>query len=481
VLSGNNTFGGTLRVSAGAVSVRSNTALDAEVEPGAFLELENNLSLFSAGVTLKGGTLWSVSGDSLIGAIFCLVPSTVQVDGTSTLTVEELNPIDQVTKEGPGTLVVTNTISNTSPLVLNAGTLLMNNTPSPLVVSDVTVQGGLLGGTGLVRDLVANGGTVDPGANGPGALGVSGDVTLNSGSTFEVDLDGGIPGTDDDQLNVTGIVNINQAFLVIDPGAPPLNVPLAVIHARSGFIIGQFVDPATNAVLNTGDIITTSTGQQFEIAYGVNDVFLTPRNTAAAFSNRSVASSVTEGAVATLRGTVVEPDPLDTFTLVVDWGDGSPVQTFTFPAGSNGRLVQVSHVYGDNGVYVVHASWHDSQGQGNSADLLVSVNNLAPTVDADGDERLSPGGVLSRRGSFSDPGSDTWTATVDYGDASGPQALALDGDHQFRLHHKYRKPGTYVVTVTVYDDDGGVSTDTFVVTVTGHGKGKGSRVDPLLP
>jgi len=141
----------------------------------------------------------------------------------------------------------------------------------------------------------------------------------------------------------------------------------------------------------------------------------------------------------------------------------------------------VSHVYRDNGVYVVHASWHDPQGQGNSADLLVTVNNVAPTVDAGGDELLSAGGVLNRRGSFSDPGSDTWTATVDYGDGSGPQALALDGDDQFRLHHKYREPGTYVVTVTVCDDDGGLSIETFVITVPGHSKGKGSPVDPLLP
>src|SRR5262249_2462114 len=183
----------------------------------------------------------------------------VQVDGTSTLTADFLNPFGQVTKEGPGTLVVNNTFGNTSPLVLNAGTLLMNTTTSPLVVTDVTVQGGLLGGTGLVRDLVANGGTVDPGADGPGLLSASGDVTLNSGATFEVDLDGAIPGTDDDQLNVTGIVIINQAFLVIDPGAAPLNVPLAVIHARNGIIIGQFVDPATNAVLNIRHFVDPAT------------------------------------------------------------------------------------------------------------------------------------------------------------------------------------------------------------------------------
>ena len=67
--------------------------------------------------------------------------------------------------------------------------------------------------------------------------------------------------------------------------------------------------------------------------------------------------------------------------------------------------------------------------------------------------------------SFHDPGADTWTGTVDYGDGSGIQPLALAGDRTFQLNHIYASSGHYVVTVRVTDDDGGVGTHTLAVTV----------------
>ncbi len=55
----------------------------------------------------------------------------------------------------------------------------------------------------------------------------------------------------------------------------------------------------------------------------------------------------------------------------------------------------------------------------------VTVNNVAPTVDAGLDETIVEGGTFSSSGSFTDPGTDTWTATVNYGDGSGAQSLTL--------------------------------------------------------
>jgi hypothetical protein len=49
-------------------------------------------------------------------------------------------------------------------------------------------------------------------------------------------------------------------------------------------------------------------------------------------------------------------------------------------------------------------------------------------------------------------------------DMTGPHTLILRG-HDFLLHHKYGRPGTYHVVVTVTDDDGAVGTDAFTVTV----------------
>ena len=76
---------------------------------------------------------------------------------------------------------------------------------------------------------------------------------------------------------------------------------------------------------------------------------------------------------------------------------------------------------------------------------------------------LRLGAALAAAGSFDDPGHDTWTATVDYGDGGGPRPLALSG-RSFALSHRYSRSGTYTVTVSVSGDDGGTGSDTLLVT-----------------
>ena len=69
--------------------------------------------------------------------------------------------------------------------------------------------------------------------------------------------------------------------------------------------------------------------------------------------------------------------------------------------------------------------------------LTVTVENVAPTVDAGADDTINEGDTFIGGGSFTDPGADTWTATVDYGDGSGSQVLALNPDGSFSLSHTY--------------------------------------------
>jgi uncharacterized delta-60 repeat protein len=68
-------------------------------------------------------------------------------------------------------------------------------------------------------------------------------------------------------------------------------------------------------------------------------------------------------------------------------------------------------------------------------------------------------------GAFNDPGANVWTATVDYGDGSGIQPLALNADKTFALRHVFALAGTYTITVAVTDDFGGAGTDTQTVAV----------------
>jgi PKD repeat protein len=122
-----------------------------------------------------------------------------------------------------------------------------------------------------------------------------------------------------------------------------------------------------------------------------------------------------------------------------------------------------SHAYAKNGIYTVTLTVSDGFLE-DEASTSITVTNVAPTVDAGPDATANEGSAFTRSGSFTDPGDDTWTATVDYGEGAGPQALPLVGK-TFQLGHTYVDDGIYTVTVTVSDDDGGVGMDEVEVTV----------------
>jgi len=99
----------------------------------------------------------------------------------------------------------------------------------------------------------------------------------------------------------------------------------------------------------------------------------------------------------------------------------------------------------------------------------VTVNNVAPEFEAGADVVLEPSdaGVFSRTGiSFTDPGADVWSGTVNWGDSPADEPLLIDQvNKRFDLNHTYNAKGIYTVTVTVQDDDGGLHADSFFVDV----------------
>ncbi|HEX2092168.1 MAG TPA: DNA/RNA non-specific endonuclease [Longimicrobiaceae bacterium] len=147
-----------------------------------------------------------------------------------------------------------------------------------------------------------------------------------------------------------------------------------------------------------------------------------------------------------------DPDG-DALTYAWDFGDGA-----------TGTGATPTHTYADNGNYIVRVTVTDPYGAESTATTSVMVVNVAPTVPAFAGATLLPGETYTASGSFADPGSDSWTATVNYGDGSGAQPLALAGK-AFSLSHTYAAAGTYTVTVTVADDDGDSTARTATVTV----------------
>ena len=93
------------------------------------------------------------------------------------------------------------------------------------------------------------------------------------------------------------------------------------------------------------------------------------------------------------------------------------------------------------------------------------VFDVPPQINAGINATIDQGTEFVRSGSFADPNPDSWTATVDYGDGSGVQPLALNPDKTFTLDHTYTTPGNYVVGVTIIDSQGGQGHGYFAVQV----------------
>jgi len=223
--------------------------------------------------------------------------------------------------------------------------------------------------------------------------------------------------------------------------------------------------------------------------------------------NAGVDQTVNEGATVSLGpATFTDPGTADTHTAKIDWGDGSlpDVGIVTEPiygVGASPGTVSGSHVYADNGLYHVTVTVIDDDdvlGSGTGSDTFdVTVNNVAPVVDAGIPQEINEGETLSLDpATFTDPGTaDTHTAKIDWGDGSLPDVGIVTepiygvgaSPGTVSGSHVYDTSGPYTVTVTVKDDDdvagSGTGFDTFAVTVNSifermfGGVAKGSPTD----
>jgi hypothetical protein len=176
-------------------------------------------------------------------------------------------------------------------------------------------------------------------------------------------------------------------------------------------------------------------------------------------SNTSIPVAATDGPYTSAEGSSVAlsgaaSSDADGHALTYAWsfGDGATATGSTVP-----------HTYAQDGTYTVQLVVTDILGIADTTSTTATVANVAPSVTIANGASLLPGETYGSAGSFSDPGADTWSATVDYGDGSGAAALALSGN-AFALSHQYNTAGTFTVTVAVSDDDGtGSAVQTVVV------------------
>ncbi|MEV4248902.1 PKD domain-containing protein [Streptosporangium canum] len=170
----------------------------------------------------------------------------------------------------------------------------------------------------------------------------------------------------------------------------------------------------------------------------------------------------------TLRVDFTDTDAGDTHTAKVVWGDGPPVDAVVTPRPGGGT-VTLTRTFtapkSGTAMVMVYDSSNNLGYAGVPYVISEAAPNTAPVVTAGADVELTAGEDLQRTVTFADPDSTSWTATVDYGDGSGPQPVTPNAAKQITLEHQWVTPGTYPVTVKVKDDGDLETTATFIATV----------------
>jgi hypothetical protein len=165
-----------------------------------------------------------------------------------------------------------------------------------------------------------------------------------------------------------------------------------------------------------------------------------------------------EGSPLPIGITDADGDELTTACFQLDWEWGEYVQfdCANPPTFADDMEVDLYITVDDGFVQLQKGFW-------------VWIANVAPVVTSVGDAELFPGETWSAAGTFTDPGADTWSATVDFGDGTS-MPIDLDGK-AWSVEHVYAMPGTYHVDVAVTDDDGGAGHGTGTIHVLSPAQG----------
>ena len=131
------------------------------------------------------------------------------------------------------------------------------------------------------------------------------------------------------------------------------------------------------------------------------------------------------------------------------------IVSYTWSFGGGGAPVtgvSTTHTFAQDGDYSIRLITVDNDGLADTVFTTAHVTNVAPIIEPFAGDTLLVGETYATSSTFTDPGADAWTATVNYGDGTGTTSLALNAK-TFSLTHTYAAPGTFTVTVRVSDDD----------------------------
>ncbi len=194
-------------------------------------------------------------------------------------------------------------------------------------------------------------------------------------------------------------------------------------------------------------------------------------------------SATTENVAITMTASFTDVGVADTHSAVVNWGDGTALQTVSITGQPGSGGLTATHTYGDNGTFTVTVTVTDDDSVAGSGAATVTVSNTVPTVAIDRGATTSFDGVqtvvgtqnvaVPFSGPIADPGSDDITVTWGFGDTTSNVATNLVNppatdpavsptiqprSYTSSVTHPYSSPCLYRATLSAGDDDGGAAT-----------------------
>lgn len=280
-LTGTNTYSGQLNIANGSLTLAGDNVLSA-----ADLAIANGAIVYVGGN--NGIDALSGSGDLSLGVGNTMA---VGIGNSSSVFDGDLTGDASLDKQGSGTLVLNGNSILRQGTFVNGGSLIVGGSTGSTasLESDVNVaSGALLGGHGrIIGDVdIASGATLAPG-NSIGTVSVTGNVTLASGSLFEVEAN---PDGSADRLTATGDVTLNGATLSLlaSNGSWAANTPYTIISASNVF--GTFATPVVSNLAFLDASLDYSSGNSVVLSLTRNDISFA--NVASTDNQRASAAGV---------------------------------------------------------------------------------------------------------------------------------------------------------------------------------------------
>ncbi|MCH9792582.1 MAG: cadherin domain-containing protein, partial [Planctomycetes bacterium] len=412
-----------------------------------------------AGLTLEDGSVIATSGVLSLQSGLELRSGTVSADLSGT----------DLIKNGSGTVILSGTNSFTGSTAVQNGMLQVEGsiTTTQVIIS----SGATLNGSGTVDAPVTvnSGGHLVPGSS-PGIIS-TGDLTLAAGSTLNIEIDGTTAGTEYDQIQVTGTVDVTGATLnlISTFTASAANEFILIDNDGADAVTGTFAGHAEGALLSFN-------GNQVFISYlggDGNDVVLTVNSPPAA-SNQIFA--VDENAINTTPvGTIAATDPdlpPDSLTFSVTGDSGQSV----FNVSTSGDITVVDQGqldFENNSSFDLDILVTDSAGATDTATVTINLNPLNDNdpvvmnqirgVDENATNGTTVGAVIAA--SDDDLPGDNLT----FSEAGGSGAAAFDITSAGQIVVadqsllNFETNPTYTLDIIVDDNAGG--TDTATITI----------------